>query len=149
MDDHRIRDARREDIPAIHAIEKVSYDGMEAWDLEDYLEDLADPRSIYIVAEDPATGKIIGYAGGSSKAANFYVSVLTVTVAARGNGLGGKLLSALMRRSEAERFSLHVRAGNAAALKTYKKLGFVVNKKLTNYYENEDGLYLRAENATI
>lgn len=147
MTDPRIRDARRNDIPAIGAIEKASYDGMEAWDVEDYIDDLADPRSIYIVAENPATEEIVGYAGGRAKAANFYVSVLTVAAVARGNGLGGKLLCALMRRSEAERFSLHVRAGNVAALKIYTKQGFVVNKKLANYYKNEDGLYLRAENA--
>jgi len=147
MSEPRIRKARLGDIPAIHAIETRTYDGPEAWDLEDYLDDLRDPSSVYIVATDPSTGAIVGYAGGSSKSTNFYVSVLTVGGEVRGKGLGRRLLVELMKRSGANRFSLHVRAGNTAALNTYKKLGFTVNKRLSNYYENEDGLYLRADRA--
>lgn len=137
----QIRRATREDLPSISAIEDATYGPAERWTLEDYTDDYENPDSLYLVAE--VGTEITGYVAGICGRSGFYVSVLTVTEKARGHGLGRLLLRRLIQEAAADRYRLHVRADNLGAITLYKGEGFIVTRRLKNYYDTEiDGVHM-------
>ncbi len=65
---------------------------------------------------------------------------LAVSKNYQGQGIGKKLLEYILNNSD-KNISLEVNTNNLIAISLYQKLGFVINKKINNYYENGDAAY--------
>ncbi|GMN89971.1 GNAT family N-acetyltransferase [Francisella sciaenopsi] len=65
---------------------------------------------------------------------------LAVSKNYQGQGIGKKLLEYILNNSN-KNISLEVNTNNLIAISLYQKLGFVINKKINNYYENGDAAY--------
>lgn len=55
-------------------------------------------------------------------------------------GIGKKLLDEICKDSSVERIMLEVRESNENAIEFYKNNGFVILRKINNYYNGEDAL---------
>lgn len=100
-------------------------------------------------AQGPATvGEVVvvGAALGQVLLDEGHVLDLAVTPSARGRGIGGVLLAALLdglRERGATAHTLEVRPTNLAALALYRSAGFVVEGRRPRYYpDGEDALLL-------
>lgn len=136
---------------AIIAIETPVF-GDEAWSVEAMARDVADPNCFYLVAEDE-TG-IIGYAGLLAPVGSGEADIQTIAVSphARTQGLGRKMMVALMAEAsarQAHRIFLEVRADNAHAIALYESLGFQEIATRPGYYQPEgvDAVVMRFESA--
>ncbi|GAA3492663.1 ribosomal protein S18-alanine N-acetyltransferase [Streptomyces cremeus] len=102
----------------------------------------------YVVAEDPATGRLVGYAGLA--AAGDLADVQTIAVARDqwGTGLGARLLTDLLKHAtafECAEVLLEVRVDNTRAQKLYERFGFEPIGFRKGYYQpgNVDALVMR------
>lgn len=90
-------------------------------------------------------GRILGYAGLDRGGSVADVMTIAVAPAARGTGLGRRLLTALLDLAgEAEAVMLEVRADNDAARSLYASAGFELVSTRRRYYGAVDALVLRA-----
>jgi ribosomal-protein-alanine N-acetyltransferase len=150
-----IRRATRADLPAIADLEAVVYTLEGPWSLEEYQDDFAEPKRCYLVAVD-ALGSLVGYAVaqrddlddddldddlddddlgddmGRDAAAS--ITALTVAPAARGTGLGRRLLDGLLDWAGATPVRLAVRPENTPAIALYRSCGFTVARTIPGYY---------------
>lgn len=125
----------------------------DAWSPGMFWGDLAHARGPranrhYVVAEEPETGRITGYAGLG--AAGGLADVLTIAVARDrwSTGLGARLLTDLIRHAtafECEEILLEVRVDNTRAQKLYERFGFEPIGIRPGYYQpgNVDALVMR------
>ncbi len=134
----RIRRATLSDLPALLALENASFAGdklserrMRHW--------IAAANAILLIAVADSTllGSCLVLTRADSPAARLYS--IAISKAARGQGLGSKLL----RKAESEARSqgssamrLEVAAGNSAAIGLYQKLGYSVFGRKRAYYED-------------
>lgn len=103
----------------------------------------ARPRRAYVTATDPEGG-VIGYAGVDRGGTLADVMTIAVTPAARGLGLGRRLLHRLVELAgPAQALMLEVRADNAAARALYDSEGFEVVTVRRRYYGEVDALVMR------
>ncbi|HWH30384.1 MAG TPA: ribosomal protein S18-alanine N-acetyltransferase [Mycobacteriales bacterium] len=90
----------------------------------------------YVVAVDGE--RVVGYAGLCDYPDEAWVQTMAVAPAARGSGLGARLLRALLdeaaRRGQ-RTVSLEVRAGNARAQRLYERHGFSRTGVRRGYYQ--------------
>ncbi len=120
-----------------------------------YLGYLAQWPDIFYVAETP-NGRLMSYIMGKCEetkdASPFHghVTALTVSPEFRRLGLGKKLMSTLEDVSDAvygaHFVDLFVRSSNDVAIGMYKKLGYVVYRRVLKYYSSgpeEDALDMR------
>ncbi len=146
-----IRRATRADLPAIADLEAVVYTLEGPWSLEEYQDDFAEPKRCYLVAVD-ARGSLVGYAVaqrddlddddldddgldddmGRDAAAS--ITALTVAPAARGTGLGRRLLDGLLGWAGATPVRLAVRPENTPAIALYRSCGFTTARTIPGYY---------------
>jgi len=131
-----IRRAHRDDLPVILQIEKKSF-GSDAWSAEAFLDYLAMPTtSIFVVAI--REGKVIGYAlAFCGKHAE--LDSLAVMPALRGQGTAEALMKRVFRsvvRRGYPAMGLCVRLENSGAIQLYRKLGFVRERRINDYYED-------------
>lgn len=140
-----IREATREDIDAVIAIEQASFG--DPWRDQDFSDILDSPQTIFLIAE-ASDGAIIGYAIAMFVADESEILNLAVSSSYRRQGYGGMLLDAaladLHNRGIASVF-LEVRESNAAARTLYVSRGFADVSRRKKYYRNpvEDALILR------
>ncbi|WP_053687988.1 ribosomal protein S18-alanine N-acetyltransferase [Streptomyces sp. WM6372] len=125
----------------------------DAWSAGMFWSELAHargPRATrrYVVADDPATGRIVGYAGLA--AAGDLADVQTIAAARDqwGTGLGARLLTDLLRAAtafECAEVLLEVRVDNTRAQKLYERFGFEPIGFRRGYYQpgNVDALVMR------
>lgn len=145
--DITIREMCWPDIAAVAAAERELFP-QDAWPEASVWTELAGrPRRDYAVAVD-ADGALLGYAGLDHGGETSDVMTIAVTAAARGRGLGRRLLGELEARARgrgATALLLEVRADNAAALGLYRSAGFVVVSTRRRYYQpgDVDALVLR------
>jgi len=109
---------------------------------QSWTEGLDDPARRTLLVVDPDTGRILG--NGSVHMARYGVAEVGMALAApaRGRGLGGVLLDALVeiaRDFGAHKVDLQVWPHNAAALGLYLSRGFVVEGRLRAHYRRADG----------
>jgi RimJ/RimL family protein N-acetyltransferase len=109
----------------------------EAW-----LAGLADPAERTLVAEDAASRRLIGH--GTVHLARYGVAELgmSLAAAARGRGLGGQLLDALLdagRELGAHKAELQVWPHNERAVRLYLSRGFVVEGRIRAHYRRASG----------
>lgn len=135
----------REDLTAVMRLEEELF-APDTWTRAMYLEELGmtDTRS-YTVAVDGA--EVVGYAGLIAYPDEAHVATIGVTGSRQGEGIGGRLLDALL--AEADRRSpvvlLEVRASDEATQGLYARRGFVPIGVRPGYYPNsgEDAVVMK------
>ncbi|MEV7612250.1 ribosomal protein S18-alanine N-acetyltransferase [Streptomyces sp. NPDC089799] len=125
----------------------------DAWSAGMFWSELAHARGPhatrhYVVAEDPADGRLVGYAGLA--VAGDLADVQTIAAARDqwGTGLGARLLTDLLRAAsafECAEVLLEVRVDNTRAQKLYERFGFEPIGFRRGYYQpgNVDALVMR------
>lgn len=147
-----LREMRWWDIDPVLELEHELFPD-DAWSAGMFWSELAHARGPhatrrYVVAEDPATGRLAGYAGLAS--AGDLADVQTIAVAREqwGTGLGARLLSELLRAAtafECAEVLLEVRVDNTRAQRLYERFGFEPIGFRRGYYQpgNVDALVMR------
>lgn len=109
---------------------------------EIWLQGLADPMVRTLVVLDPATSRLLGH--GTVHSARYGVADLGMNLAAdaRGGGVGGQLLDALLDAAcelGAHKAELQVWPHNEPALRLYLSRGFVVEGRIHAHYRRASG----------
>ena len=117
------------------------------WSRKMLAEELDNQCAAFLVAEDAATGEVIGYAGLLVAADEGYITNVAVFPQYRRRGVAGKLLDVFLRFARANHLAfltLEVRPSNAAAIALYTRFGFREAGRRRNYYDlpKEDALIL-------
>jgi ribosomal protein S18 acetylase RimI-like enzyme len=92
------------------------------------------------VARDRGDGRVLGFLAGRVRQGALHVEGLAVDAAARRRGVGRALVRACARfaRASAERsfrtVVLHVSVANRAAVALYDSEGFVIRRRLPDFY---------------
>ena len=135
----RLRPMTLADLPAVMVLEDELF-APDTWSEAMYRDELSRPDTRhYLVAEDDGDGSpvVIGYAGLIAYDDEAHVATLGVAAERQGEGLGARLLDALL--AEADRRTsvvlLEVRAENDVALGLYKRRGFVEIGRRRGYYQ--------------
>ena len=115
------------------------------WSRQALKEELTNPAACFLVGEE--AGEMLGYAGMHCAAGECYVDNVAVFPEARRQGVGRKLMEALLQAAAArggEFLSLEVRPSNLEALALYRGLGFREVGRRRRFYDDpvEDGLLL-------
>jgi ribosomal-protein-alanine N-acetyltransferase len=131
------------DLEQVLEIERVSFP--TRWRLSAYLNELANPHGVYIVAREDRC--VLGFAGMQVVLDEGHIGTLAVAPARRRQRIGTRLLLALIReaqRRRATRLTLEVREGNRAALDLYERFGFRAVALRPGYYQdtNEDAVVM-------
>lgn len=123
--------------------------GRDAWPFEQWVQELASRRSVYIaiVREGgiAAVPEIVA-AGGVGLGPEAEVLTVAVSRKERGRGLGGALLDELLARAReggAEDVFLEVRSRAPIAQKLYSGRGFAAVGLRKGYYGDDDALVMR------
>jgi ribosomal-protein-alanine N-acetyltransferase len=139
----KIRPMRWWDIPDVHAIETEVFP-VDAWRVEQFWSELAQPTRAYLVAEDDG---IVGYGGVYLLAPDSDVQTIAVAAAHHGKGVGRALLDVLMERAHdaaCTSMMLEVRSDNAPAIEMYRSAGFEQISRRSDYYApGVDALIMR------
>jgi [ribosomal protein S18]-alanine N-acetyltransferase len=148
----RLRPMRSADLPAVLALEEELF-APDTWTAAMYRDELSRPDSrVYLVAVDAAReddGELVGYAGLIAYDDEAHVSTIAVARSRQGQGIGSRLLDALLE--EADRRSpvviLEVRADNELAQGLYRRRGFTEIGRRRGYYQpsGADAVIMRRE----
>lgn len=140
-----IRKGKPEDVDAIVHLEEITFPF--PWSRESIRHDMEEnPLAVILVAE--WKGDFAGYMDVWRIAGEGQLNNIAVMPAARGHGIGGKLMQEMMdylqKQGDVE-ISLEVRASNEAAIHLYQKLGFEEIGRREKYYldNGEDALLMR------
>ncbi|MEU3029217.1 ribosomal protein S18-alanine N-acetyltransferase [Streptomyces incarnatus] len=124
----------------------------DAWSRGMFWSELAHSRGAeatrrYVVAED-GTGRVVGYAGLAASGDLADIQTIAVARDLQGSGLGGRLLTDLLRAAtafECHEVMLEVRVDNIRAQKLYERFGFAPIGFRRGYYQpgNVDALVMR------
>ena len=137
----RLRPAKVSDVPALHAIERLSFGPRDAFSPRTLRYLITKANATTIVAESLPARLPLAYAtalvrrAGAGPSARLYS--LAVHPRARGQGVSRKLLLRLFRtlkRQTVRRITLEVEATNTPAISLYHSLGFATDKRLPHYY---------------
>jgi ribosomal-protein-alanine N-acetyltransferase len=140
------------DLEAVLALEHDLFPE-DAWSPGMFWSELADTRHpaatrTYLVAEDPADGRLLGYAGLAAVAGTGDVQTIATARDQWGSGLGARLLTELLRAAtaaECHEVLLEVRIDNTRAQRLYQRFGFEPIGFRKGYYQpgNVDALVMR------
>ncbi|WP_235564378.1 ribosomal protein S18-alanine N-acetyltransferase [Modestobacter sp. Leaf380] len=140
-----LRAMTREDLTAVMRLEEELF-APDTWTRAMYLEELSmtDTRS-YTVAVDGE--ELVGYAGLIAYPDEAHVATIGVTGARQGQGIGGRLLDALLAEADTRSpvVLLEVRATDEATQGLYARRGFVPIGVRPGYYPNsgEDAVVMK------
>jgi [ribosomal protein S18]-alanine N-acetyltransferase len=148
----RLRPMRLADLPAVLRLEEELF-APDTWTAAMYRDELSrtDTRH-YLVAEDEDADdgpRVVGYAGLIAYPDEAHVATIGVAPGRQGEGLGARLLDALLQ--EADRRSpvvlLEVRADNELAQGLYRRRGFTEIGRRRGYYQpsGADAVVMRRE----
>ncbi len=147
----RLRPMTLADLPSVMVLEDELF-APDTWSEAMYRDELSRPDTRhYLVAEDDGDGSpvVIGYAGLIAYDDEAHVATLGVAGERQGEGLGARLLDALLAEADqrAPVVLLEARAENAVALGLYRRRGFVEIGRRRGYYQpsGEDALVLKRE----
>lgn len=137
------------DLPQLVQLEAEAHPH-DAWTEAAWWGELAGARREYVVAVDsahpggevPGQRHVLGYAGLDHGGSVADVMTITVHPAARGTGLGRRLMDHLVRSATqrgAEALLLEVRADNEPALRLYARTGFEPLSTRRGYYRGPSG----------
>lgn len=130
-------------IPAILEIEKEA--NSAPWSERSFKNELTNAQSIFVVAL--SGGQVAGYGGAWLVVDEAHITTVAVHKDFRGQGIGGKIMSELLRVAKergASCSTLEVRASNQTAIHLYEKLGYVLTATRKKYYpdNNEDAVIM-------
>jgi [ribosomal protein S18]-alanine N-acetyltransferase len=135
---------RLEDVPAVHAIERLSF--RTPWPAYAFDQELRGNRlARYVVAR--AGDALVGFAGVWLMVDDAHITTFGVHPDWRRQGIGRQLLVNLAELSVAigaRRMTLEVRASNQAAQALYRGFGFEIVGRRPRYYtdDGEDALIM-------
>ena len=136
MDEIRIRRMQFRDVKPVAALEAATFP--RPWSEQSFHREVQEnPVARYLVAE--RNGEILGYAGAWVVLDECHITNIAVAEGERGQGIGKKLLKALMQYVSnlgAGWADLEVRVSNLRAQKLYQGAGFVSVGKRKKYYED-------------
>ena len=126
-------------------LEKICFS--RPWSRKMLSEELDNECAAFLVAEDPITKEVAGYAGLLVMADEGYITNVAVFPEYRRRGVAGQLIAVFDRFARGNRLAfltLEVRPSNAAAIALYQSFGFVEAGRRKNYYDlpREDALIL-------
>jgi ribosomal-protein-alanine N-acetyltransferase len=130
-----IRVFERSDLPGILRMERESFH-RDAWPREVFLDYAAAVPELFLVAR--IEGKIAGYCIACLTRQDAELASLAVRPLYRNRRVATALLNATirkLRRSGVAAIWLMVRRENEAAIRLYRKLGFVRIRTVPNYYD--------------
>jgi ribosomal-protein-alanine N-acetyltransferase len=128
--------ARREHIPGIHAIEKLSF--ATPWSVESFEREFDDDLARYFVAI--CDGAVIGYCGYWSIVGEAHITNVAVHPCHRRRHVGIGLMRRMLRdiaENGIGHITLEAREDNRAAISMYEQLGFSRSGLRKNYYAKE------------
>lgn len=139
-----LRRMTAQDVPVVHALERRLFP-VDAWPLEMFAAELAQPACSYWVAEQD--GEVVGYAGLLCIRPVGDVQTLAVVPEHEGLGIGSALLRILHGRAlelGATEVLLEVRADNLRAQQLYRRFGYEQISTRPRYYrDGADALVMR------
>ena len=148
------RQMTQEDADKVAAIEKETFS--DPWSRESFLSSLSSPDTLYLVAEDGQSHRIVGYAGLLRSFENADITNVAVLSSCRRCGIGSMLLRSLLDRADeegVENYALEVRESNTAAIALYEKMGFQKEGVRKDYYsrprENAVLMWKRKQKGTV
>ena len=117
------------------------------WSKKMLAEELDNQCAAFLVALEPETDKVIGYAGLLVAADEGYITNVAVDPSHRRQGVAAQLLQVFDNFAKGNRLAfltLEVRPSNAAAIALYRGFGFREVGRRRNYYDlpKEDALIL-------
>lgn len=130
----RVRRFRAEDAEAIGRLEAQCF--TMPWSAKAFRELTLDAQSVGLVAE--MDDQIVGFCSVTNVSGEGDVNNVAVAPEFQGRGIATSMLKELIRQGEMlgiTDFTLEVRAGNAAAIHLYEKLGFVSEGIRPRFYE--------------
>jgi ribosomal-protein-alanine N-acetyltransferase len=141
----RVRGLREDDVPRVVEIERECFS--TPW-REDTFHGLLRREDADVLVAETADGRVMGYAVCWTVIDQSELGNLAVSPAARGAGIGGALVDAVVdhiRDRGAAECYLEVRASNEAAQTLYRHRGFVPVGRRPRYYSlpPEDALVMR------
>lgn len=144
----KIREMQLDDLEQVMTIEEANFS--VPWTETGFFTFLLREDTLFLVAEEGE--KILGYCGVVTVQDEGDITNVAVEKNSQNQGIGKKLLEEMFQRTQKAgvcRLFLEVRAGNAAALHLYEKMGFVQMGIRKNYYEQpvEDGVVMKREKA--
>ena len=145
MNNIRIVPMTADHLDALEQLERTCFS--RPWSRKMLAEELDNECAAFLVAEDAATGEVIGYAGLLVAADEGYITNVAVRPDCRRQGIAGKLLQVFLDFAKGNHLAfltLEVRPSNAAAIALYTRFGFREAGRRRNYYDlpKEDALIL-------
>jgi ribosomal-protein-alanine N-acetyltransferase len=143
--DLRIAPLELDDLPAVALIEELSFP--TPWSVASFRYELVENPYASLYGLRIGEGPILAFACVWVIDQEFKINNLAVHPRFRGQGLGGRLLSALLRTATDQgclEATLEVRPSNEAALRLYGAAGFRVVGRRRGYYSDthEDALVM-------
>lgn len=126
----KIREAVREDIPALCRLEKECFS--EPWSAKGFEDFFDNDCSRCFAAE--IDGAVCGYIGMYLVCGEAEITNVAVAGTHRRMGIGGRLIEAALTLPGAERVLLDVRESNTAARRLYEKYGFQIDGIRKGFY---------------
>ncbi len=123
----RIRKMMPEDVRQVAAIERDTFS--QPWSEQGFLDSLANPDTLFLVAEDATTDepRILGYVGMYCALDEGEITNVAVAQQARRRGAGKALIGELLRQAKERgicRIILEVRVSNTPAIRLYEGMQF-------------------------
>lgn len=129
--------ARASDVKAISEIEKVCFS--VPWSYEMLYSDIVNSIvADYFIAKDHQ-GCILGFCGMFDVAGEAHITNIAVLPEQRGRGIAGEMVAAMIKNATingCEAITLEVRVSNQAAIRLYRKFGFVTEGIRKRYYSD-------------
>ncbi len=129
-----IRKMTEKDVPQVAALEAANFS--MPWSEHAFYEQLEKGNALYLVAEKE--GQIIGVCGYMESFGEADICNVSVDQSYHNRGVATTMLKDLMtegKRRGISAFTLEVRAGNAAAIHLYEKMGFMKEGLRRGFYE--------------
>ena len=122
----------------------INFDKLtETYGFSFYLSYMVNWPEYFQVLEHP-TGRLMGYIMGKAEGRGTdwhgHVTALSIAPEFRRLGLAGQLMANLEEISDSKKcyfVDLFVRVGNEVAFKLYEALGYIVYRRIINYYGGE------------
>ena len=138
-----IRETAAADLPAVQQIEREQFSN--PWRPEYFAAELANSFSHFFVAQDAASGSLIGYLLFWRLGIELELHKIAVAKAWQGQGHASRLLEFFVRTARSwgcQRAMLEVRAHNTPAIGLYEKFAFRCVGRRRDYYDRpvEDAL---------